>query len=63
MPKMKTHKGVAKRIKRTASGKLRRSKSGRRHLLSHKSPKRRARLRKSGFVTGKVAKKIEIHLP
>ena len=36
MPKMKTNKSVAKRFKVTGSGKLRRQKAGRRHLLEHK---------------------------
>ena len=37
MPKMKTHKGMAKRIKLTASGKLLRRRAFRNHLLAHKS--------------------------
>jgi len=37
MPKMKTHSGASKRFKVTGSGKLRRQKAGRRHLLEHKS--------------------------
>ena len=44
MPKMKTHKGTAKRIKVTGSGKLLREKAGRRHLLEHKATKRTRRL-------------------
>ena len=36
MPKMKTHSGASKRFKMTGSGKLRRQKAGRRHLLEHK---------------------------
>ena len=42
----KTHKGLARRLKRTRSGKVLRRASGKRHLLSHKSPERRRRLRK-----------------
>ncbi len=45
MPKQKTRKSVAKRFKKTASGKYKRKTSGRRHLLSGKSPKRRRQLR------------------
>lgn len=37
MPKLKTHKGMAKRIKLTAGGKMLRRKSHRSHLLAHKS--------------------------
>ena len=36
MPKMKTHSGAGKRFKVTGSGKLRRQRAGRRHLLEHK---------------------------
>jgi large subunit ribosomal protein L35 len=36
MPKMKTHKGTAKRVKVTGSGKLRREMTGRRHILEKK---------------------------
>ncbi len=59
MPKMKRHKGLAKRMKITGGGKVRRHKSGRRHLLSHKTAKHRRRLRESAIVTGKVARKIK----
>lgn len=44
MPKAKTHSGTAKRFKVTGSGKLRREKAGRRHLLEHKSSQRKRRL-------------------
>jgi len=47
MPKMKTHKGVAKRVRVTANGKVLFSRPGRRHLLSSKSAKRRRQLRRS----------------
>jgi large subunit ribosomal protein L35 len=43
--KNKTHKGLAKRLKRTATGKVRRGSSGKRHLMSSKSAKRARRLR------------------
>jgi large subunit ribosomal protein L35 len=43
--KGKTHKGLAKRLKRTASGKVLRRASGKRHLMSTKSAKRARRLR------------------
>jgi large subunit ribosomal protein L35 len=36
MPKMKTHKGMAKRIKLTGTGKMLRRKAFRNHLLAHK---------------------------
>ena len=37
MPKVKTHKGLAKRVKVSANGKVRRKKAGKGHLMSHKS--------------------------
>ena len=46
MPKMKTHKGAAKRFKVTATGKVLRRRAGHGHLLSGKSPRARRRLRK-----------------
>ncbi len=44
MPKMKTDKGAAKRVKRTGTGRLRRRQAFTNHLLEHKSPKRKRRL-------------------
>jgi len=46
MPKQKTRKGLAKRIRVTRTGKIVRNKAGRRHLLSSKSGKRKRQLRK-----------------
>ncbi len=45
MPKMKTRKGVAKRMRITKNGKVMRRKAGLRHLLSSKSRKRKRQLR------------------
>ncbi len=44
MPKLKTHKGAAKRFKKTGSGKFTRRKAFARHILSSKSPARKRRL-------------------
>jgi large subunit ribosomal protein L35 len=44
MPKMKTDRGAAKRIKVTGTGRLRRRKAFRSHLLEHKSSERKRRL-------------------
>ncbi|WP_037370352.1 50S ribosomal protein L35 [Amycolatopsis orientalis] len=44
MPKMKTHSGTSKRIRITGSGKLRRQKAGRRHLMEKKSNRLTRRL-------------------
>lgn len=40
MPKMKTHKGSAKRFRRTGTGKVMRAKAFKSHILTKKSPKR-----------------------
>jgi len=44
MPKNKTHSGTSKRVKLSGTGKLRRQKANRRHLLEHKSSTRTRRL-------------------
>lgn len=46
MPKMKTHKGMKKRFKVSANGKVSHKRCGSSHLMSHKSGKRVRRLRK-----------------
>lgn len=61
MPKMKTHKGAAKRFKKTGTGKLKRAKAFKSHLLTGKSPKRKRNLRKTAYVSAaqeKVMKKL-----
>lgn len=50
MPKMKTHKGTAKRFKLTGSGKLKRGKAFKSHILEKKSAKRKRKLRKTTLV-------------
>lgn len=45
MPKMKTHRGAAKRFKTTGTGKLRRRQSNLNHILEKKAPGRKRRLR------------------
>lgn len=50
MPKMKTKRAAAKRLKATASGKFKRWSGWKGHLLEAKSPKRRRRLRKASLI-------------
>jgi large subunit ribosomal protein L35 len=50
MPKLKTSKTVAKRFKKTASGKLKRGSSFRRHILTSKTRKRKRQLRREAFI-------------
>lgn len=58
MPKQKTHKGMKRRFKITASGKAKHRSAFRGHLLSGKSAKQKRNLRNSGIVDGKDAKNI-----
>jgi large subunit ribosomal protein L35 len=48
--KMKTHKGAAKRFKLTASGKVKRMKAYKSHILTKKSAKRKRNLRRPGLI-------------
>lgn len=58
MPKMKTKRAVAKRFKKTATGKVKRAKVGRRHLLSSKSRGRKRSLRQAAIVPPSFEKQI-----
>lgn len=58
MPKMKTHRGAAKRFGKTASGKLKRNHANKRHLLESKSPGRKRGLRHATLVHPSDAKRI-----
>lgn len=60
---IKTKKSVAKRFKITAGGKILRSKAGRRHLLQHKSSKRRRGLGERAVVDKTDVYKIKACLP
>lgn len=51
MPKMKTHKGAAKRFKKTGSGKLKRARAYTSHMFSNKTQKQKRKLRKAAIVT------------
>ena len=63
MPKMKTHRGAAKRFKKTASGRLSRSRANRQHILTKKATKRKRRLRKSTLVSKVDEKRLKQMLP
>lgn len=58
MPKQKTHKGMKRRFRVTASGKAKHRSAYRGHLLSHKNAKRKRGLRQDGVVDGAEARKI-----
>ncbi|HEX5587209.1 MAG TPA: 50S ribosomal protein L35 [Acidimicrobiia bacterium] len=59
MPKMKTHRGAAKRFRVTGTGKIVRRKANRSHLLEKKPTKRTRRLAREGQVTGGDKKRVE----
>jgi large subunit ribosomal protein L35 len=59
MPKMKTHRGLAKRTKVTGTGKVKRMKAYKSHILNKKSPKRKRNLRKSGLVSDANMKQVK----
>jgi len=61
--KLKTHKGLAKRIKVTKTGKLRKRRSFRSHLLTKKSKKRKRKMAKMYTVNKVENKKIRKLLP
>jgi len=63
MPKMKTHRGAAKRFKRTGSGKISRMRKGKQHILTKKNAKRKRRLRKRALVSSVDEKRINQLLP
>ncbi|UOF92691.1 50S ribosomal protein L35 [Fodinisporobacter ferrooxydans] len=58
MPKMKTHRGAAKRFKKTGSGKIKRSHAFTSHLFANKSQKRKRKLRHAGLVSKGDQKRI-----
>lgn len=51
MPKMKTHRGAAKRLRRTGTGRYARAQINVRHLLEHKSGQRKRRLQRTAGVS------------
>ena len=56
---MKTHKGTAKRIKITGSGKLVRERAFRNHILAKKSKARKRNIKTSAVISGKNAKNLK----
>jgi large subunit ribosomal protein L35 len=63
MPKLKTHRGAAKRFKRTKTGKFLRSKAFKQHILTSKTRKRKRKLRGLTTVAEVDAKKLARMLP
>ena len=63
MPKMKTHRGAAKRFKKTGTGKLQRNKAFHSHILTKKSPNRKASLSAETEVSKANAKTVRRMIP
>jgi large subunit ribosomal protein L35 len=61
--KLKTHRGAAKRFKVTASGKILRMHSGKRHLLGTKKPGRMRKLKKLTLVNKTDVRNVKLMLP
>jgi large subunit ribosomal protein L35 len=59
VPKLKTHKGTAKRVKLTASGKITRLRASGGHLLAKMSKSRKRAINTTGIVSGKMAKNVK----
>lgn len=51
MPKMKTKRALFARFRVTATGKLKRSRAGKRHIMTKKTPKRKRQLSRPGLVS------------
>jgi len=63
MPKLKSNRGAAKRFKKTASGRFKRSASHHRHILTKKSPKRKRQLRQGHMIQDADTRLIRRMLP
>jgi len=63
MPKMKTHSGSAKRFSRTGTGKLKRNKANRQHILTKKRTKRKRGLRQHDLVSADDMPRVRRLLP
>lgn len=63
MPKLKTHRGAAKRFRITATGKIKRGKAYKSHILSKKDSKRRRHLDTDTYASDADAKVVHMMLP
>ncbi|RKO67630.1 50S ribosomal protein L35 [Desulfofundulus salinus] len=63
MPKIKTHRGAAKRFKKTGTGKIKRMHAFHSHLLGKKSARRKRRLAQAGLVSAADMKRLKRLLP
>ena len=63
MPKLKSHRGAAKRFKSTASGRFKRSKAYKSHILTKKTRKRKRKLDTPTLVSEADMKRVTAMLP
>ena len=63
MPKMRTHKGAAKRFRVTGTGKIMRGKAFKSHILTKKSPKQLRRLRRRSILDKAQAHQVKRLIP
>jgi large subunit ribosomal protein L35 len=63
MPKMKTKRAAAKRLKKTGSGRLKRAGAWKQHKLEKKNPKRRRKLRKSQMISKADEPRLKVLVP
>ena len=63
MPKMKTHRGAAKRFSVTKSGQVKRAKAYKSHILNKKSSKRKRNLRKGTYISPAEQKNVRVLIP
>lgn len=63
MPKLKTHRGAAKRFHRTATGKFKRGKANKSHILTKKSTKRKRKLDTPTLISAADRKRVQRMLP
>ena len=62
MPKIKSHRGAAKRFKLTANGNVKRKKAFHSHILTSKTTKRKRKLRQSTLVAKSDARNVKLML-
>lgn len=63
MPKMKTHRGAAKRLRKTGTGKIKVFRAFHSHLLEHKTAKRKRRLGKGRILSTADTARVRRLLP
>lgn len=63
MPKLKTNRSAAKRVRLTKTGKVKGFRPGRRHLLAGKRSKNKRRMRRPDYVKAGEEKKFQALLP